>query len=145
MKRQMVQIQRRLSSLAFNMQKAYRKILTLKPSWTIIALIGVAASVFLLGGGVYDLIEKPYAILPGATSGTWIFYYPRELNAQNLNESIIAMLLYAIGFAGFATIYQSTKYAYKPRQAFTWFLVGVILVTLAYYGCETIVAWKLRG
>jgi hypothetical protein len=141
----MVRIQRRFASLVFDMQKAYRKILALKPSWTIIALIGVAASVFLLGGGVYDLIEKPFALLPGATSGSWIFYYPRELNAQSLNESIIVMFLYAIGFAGFAAIYQSTKYAHKPRQAFTWLLVGAILAILAYYGCETIVALKMKG
>jgi len=141
----MVRIQRRFSSFAFSIQKAYRRILALKPSWFIIALAAVASSIFLLGGGVYDIIEKPFALLPGATSGSWIFYYPRELNAQSLNESVIVMLLYAIGFAGFATIYQSTKYAYKPRQAFILLMVGAVLAIIAYYGCETIVGLKLKG
>jgi len=140
----MVRIQRRFSSLAFNVQKAYRKILTLKPSWSLIALIGVAASIFLLGGGVFNIIEKPFAVLPGL-QGRLIFYYPYQLNAQILNESVFVMFLYAIGFAGFYAVYQSTKYAHKPRQAFTWLLIGAILAVIAYYGIETLIALKLKG
>jgi hypothetical protein len=141
----MVGIQRRFSSLAFNVQKAYRKILAFKPSWTVIALVAVAASIFILGGGVFDIIEKPMALLPGASSGSFIFYYPGDLNAQTLNESVFVMVLYAIGFAGLATIYQSTKYAHKPREAFTWLLIGTILTIIAFYGIETLITLKLSG
>jgi len=140
----MVRIQRRFSSLVFNMQKAYRKILALKPSWSIIALIGVAASIFLLGGGVYDILERPFAVLPGL-QGRLIFYYPYQLNEQMFDESVFVVFLYAIGFAGFYAVYQSTKYAYKPRQAFTWLLIGAVLAVIAYYGIETLIALKLAG
>jgi lysylphosphatidylglycerol synthetase-like protein (DUF2156 family) len=141
----MVGIQRRFSSFAYNVQKAYRRILAFKISWTVIALIGVAASIFILGGGVFDIIEKPLALLPGASSGSFLFYYPYELNAQTLNESVFVMFLYVIGFAGLATIYQSTKYAHKPREAFTWLLIGIILTVIAFYGIETLIALKLSG
>jgi len=125
------------------MRKAYQKILNIKPSWLIIALMAVAASIFLLGGGVYDIIEKPLAILQVA-QGRWIFFWPYQLNAQSLIESIIVMLLYCIGFGGFWAMYQSTKYAYKPRQAFILLLLGAVLVILAYFGCETLINLKLR-
>jgi len=42
------------------------------------------------------------------------------------------MALYAIGFAGFFLTYQSTKYAYRPRQAFILLLVGFFLIIAAY-------------
>lgn len=139
----MVRIGKKFSSLAFSMQKAYQKILNIRLPWLIIALMGVAASIFLLGGGVYDIIEKPMAIVPGGAQGRWIFYWPYQLNAQSLNESIIVMLLYGIGFGGFWAMYQSTKYAYKPRQAFILLLAGAVLVILAYFSCETIINLKL--
>lgn len=139
----MVRAGRRFSSLAFSMRKAYQRILNIKLSWSIIALIAVAASVFLLGGGVYDIIMKPMAIVPGGAQGRWIFFWPYQLNAQSLNESIIVMLLYGIGFGGFWAMYQSTKYAYKPRQAFIYLLAGAVLVILAYFSCETIINLKL--
>ena len=126
------------------MRKAYQRILNIRLSWLIIALMAVAASIFLLGGGVYDIIEKPMAIVPGGAQGRWIFFWPYQLNAQSLNESIIVMLLYGIGFGGFWAMYQSTKYAYKPRQAFILLLAGAVLVILAYFGCETIINLKLR-
>ena len=138
----MVRAGRRFSSLAFSMRKAYQKILNLKPSWLIIALAAVVASIFLLGGGVFDIIVRPVAIIPGL-QGRWIFFYPRQLNSQILNESIIVMLLYGIGFGGFWAMYQSTKYAYKPRQAFILLLAGAVLVILAYFSCETIINLKL--
>ena len=124
------------------MRKAYQRILNIKISWLIIALMAVAASIFLLGGGVFDIIMKPMAIVPGL-QGRWIFFWPYELNRQSLNESIIVMLLYGIGFGGFWAMYQSTKYAYKPRQAFILLLAGAVLVILAYFSCETIINLKL--
>jgi len=140
----MVRAGRKISSLAFYMQKAYQRMLNIKLSWLIIALVAVAASIFLLGGGVYDIIEKPLAIIPGGAQGRWIFFWPYQLNAQSLNESIIVMLLYGIGFGGFWAIYQSTKYAYKPRQAFILLFAGAVLIILAYFSCETIINLKLQ-
>jgi hypothetical protein len=52
------------------------------------------------------------------------------------------MMLYGFGVIGLITVYQSTKYAYKPRQAYLWFLVGLILVLLAYVLLEVTIRGK---
>jgi len=125
------QMKKRISSLSFFMQKAYWKIMTAKPSILVIATLAVAASIFLLGGGIYDFLEKPLLAIV-ASGGRLIVVYPYALNEQFLVESIIVMALYAIGFAGFFLTYQSTKYAYRPRQAFILLLVGFFLIIAAY-------------
>ena len=128
-------IERRISSLTFFMQKAYWKMVTTKPSIFVIAVLAVATSVFLLGGGVYDLLEKPLLAIV-ATGGRIVVYYPYDLNAQFLVESIIVMIAYAIGVVGLILTYQSTKYVYRPRQAFILLLVGCILVIISYIFTE---------
>jgi len=126
---------RRISSLAFFMQKAYWKIITAKPSIFVISIIAVATSIFLLGGGVYDLLEKPLVAII-ATGGRIIVYYPYALNEQFLMESIVVMVGYTIGVAGFLLTYQSTKYAYRPRQAYILLLMGCVLIITAYIFIE---------
>jgi hypothetical protein len=42
------------------------------------------------------------------------------------------MIFGAIGFAGFLMAYRSTKYAYNPRQAYRFLLVGCILLLIGY-------------
>lgn len=128
-------IKRRLSSLAFFTQKAYWKIVTAKPSIFAIAALVVAASIFLLGGGIYDLLEKPLIAIV-ATGGRIIVFYPYALNEQFLMESIIVMTYYALGVFGFILTYQSTKYVYRPRQAFILLLVGCVLIVAAYIFVE---------
>lgn len=124
-------LRRRISSLAFSMQKAYWKIVTAKPSILVTAVLVVAASLFLLGGGIYDILEKPlFAIVE--SGGRIITYYPYALNEQFLVESIIVMVIYTIGVTGFLLTYQSTRYAYRPRQAYRLLLVGCVLVVIAY-------------
>ena len=122
---------RRFSSLAFSMQKAYWKIVTARPSIFVTAVLVVAASLFLLGGGIYDILEKPLFAIVSA-GGRIITYYPYRLNDQFLAESISVMVFYAIGVVGFLLTYQSTKYAYRPRQAYRLLLVGCVLAVVAY-------------
>ena len=128
-------LRKRFSSLTFSMQKTYWKVVTAKPSLFVTAVLAVAASLFLLGGGIYDLMEKPLLAIV-ATGGRIITYYPYALNEQFLMESIIVMVVYAIGFVGFLMMYQSTKYAYRSRQAYRLLLVGCVLVIIAYIFIE---------
>lgn len=141
----MARTKRKITSFTFSMRKTYQKILALKPPLFLIALLTATLSIFLLGGGIYDILTQPIGVMPGGVEGRWIFYYPQAINDQLLNESIFVMALYAIAFGGFFSIYQSTKYAYKPRQAFMWLLIGIILVALAYYGCENLINMKLES
>jgi len=127
---------RRFSSLAFSMQKAYWKIVTAKPSIFVTAVLAVAASLFLLGGGVYDLLEKPLLAIVAA-GGRIITYYPYSINEQFLVESILIMIGLAIGVVGLLLTYQSTKYAYRSRQAYRLLLVGCVMIIIAYIFIES--------
>jgi len=126
-----------MSSLTRYLQKTYWRITTYRPSpWTIsFVVLGVA--IFLLGGGVYDLLEQssiPIAIFSSSGgAGSFIFLYPYpSLNDQFIAESILIMILYSMGIAGLVITYQSTKYAYKPRQAYIYLLAGLFFTLIAY-------------
>lgn len=137
-------IRKKISSLSFLTQKAYWRMVTAKPSLFAIAVLAIAASIFLLGGGVYDLLERPLVAIIGS-GGRIIVFYPYTLNEQFLMESIVVMIAYAIGVAGFLLVYQSTKYAYRPRQAFILLLVGSVLVVAAYFMSEDFLLARWRG
>lgn len=132
---------RRIESLSFSTRKTYERLATAKPSILFFAIIALSLSIFLLGGGIYDLLEKPLLAIP--FQGRYIFYYPYTLHDQTLVDSITVMILYAIGFAGLLLTYQSTKYAYKPRQAFMLLLTGATLISIAFFYIEFLVAQKL--
>jgi hypothetical protein len=126
-----------MSSLTRYLQKAYWKITTYRPSpWTI-AFVVLAIAIFLLGGGIYDLLEQssiPIAIFSSSGgAGSFIFLYPYpSLNDQFIAESILIMMLYSMGIIGLLVTYQSTKYAYKPRQAYIMLLGGLFFMLIAY-------------
>jgi hypothetical protein len=135
-------IGKRLTSLGFTLRKAYQRISTVKPSTLIVASIITAFSSFLLAGGVYDILEQPLAAIPYGR--TILFYYPYTLAAQAVIESIGVMIAYGMGVIGLLLMYQSTKYAYKPRQAFMLLLSGVALILIAYIYIESLVFQKLN-
>jgi hypothetical protein len=135
-------IKREISSMSYSMDKLYRRISTMKPSTLIISSLAIALAVFLFGGGLYDIIMKPFpAVYYG---GTFLFIYP-QLSEQFIADSMVAMILYAFGIAGLVIVYQSTKYAYKPRQAYMMFLMGVVLLFLAYVFLEVTIELKIGG
>lgn len=55
------------------------------------------------------------------------------------------MTLFAFGVIGVILMYQSTKYAYNPRQAYIIFMVGAALLLIAYISFEVIIEGKLKG
>ena len=128
------QVRKQATSLSHFIQKTYWKIVTIKPSILLIAVIVTAASIFFLGGGIYDLLERPaFAIF---IQGRPYFAYPYSLGEQFLGESMFVMILYGLGTAGLLVTYQSTKYAYRPRQAFMLLMMGVLLIVIAYIFVE---------
>jgi hypothetical protein len=126
--------------LSFTLQKLYRRLSAAKPSNLVLALIVIAITIFLFGGGLYLIIVKPFpAVYYG---GRFLFVYP-QLSEQWVSDSIIAMTLFAFGVVGLLLIYQSTKYAYNPRQAYLVFLMGAALVLISYISIEAILHyWK---
>jgi len=133
-------VKKRISSLSFSLNRLYQTISTSRPSNLIFPIIAIAIAVFLFGGGLYDLIMKP---LPAVYyEGRFLFLYP-QLSEQFISDSIVAMSVYSLGIVGLIAVYQSTKYVYKPRQAYMMLMVGVILLLIAYIFLEEAIWIKL--
>jgi len=135
-------VKKSISSLSFSLNKLYRMISTTRPSNLLIPLLSIGFAVFLFGGGLYDLIMKP---LPAVYyGGRFLFLYP-SLSEQFIGDSIVAIIIYALGIIGLLAVYQSTKYVYKPRQAYMMLIIGIVLVLLAYIFLEASIHFKLSG
>jgi hypothetical protein len=133
-------VKRGISSLSFSLNKLYRAITTAKPSSLVISVISVSIAVFLFGGGLYDLIMKP---LPAVYyGGRFLILYP-QLTEQFIGDSIVAMTVYTLGIIGMIAVYQSSRYVYKPRQAYMLLLIGFVFVFLAYMFLEQTIRIKL--
>jgi len=131
----------RLTSLGYTARKTYQKITTAKPSVFLVAIIVAGFSIFLLGGGIYDILEQPLLGIP--IGQRIIFFYPGTLSEQTILDSLYAMLSYFFGVVGILLMYQSTKYAYRPRQAFMLLLVGAVFFLMAYFLMENLIYVKL--
>lgn len=100
-------------------------------------------SIFLLGGGIYDILMEPLAVLP-IGAGRFLSYLPYRINEQLLIGSIGVMILYALGALGLLLIYHSTKYIRNPRQVTLLTRVGVALLLIAFISVEAVLFWILN-
>lgn len=130
-------------SAPFSLSRLFRKISTVQPSTFVVSLVVIGAAVFLFSGGLWAIIN--YATIQPSIyyQGKFYFIYP-GLGDQFISDTIIAAALYAIGFIGILAIYQSTKYVYKPRQAYMMLVIGVTLLLLAYIFLENAIYWKMN-
>jgi hypothetical protein len=133
-------VKRKMSSTSYSLSKLYRRISAIKPSTFILSMFAIAIAIFLFSGGVYNLTVRPYpAIYYG---GRFVLVDPR-LSEQFIADSIVAAILYSFGTIGLIMIYQSAKYAYKPRQAYMMLIIGIVLLLLAYVSLELVMhIWK---
>jgi hypothetical protein len=128
-------VKKRISSMSFSFNKVYRRISSMKPSTLVLSILAMAIAIFLFGGGIYDLIITPYPAIYSNSTGGFIFLYP-AVSRQFIGDSIFAAVSYSLGVVGLIAMYQSTKYAYKPRQAYLMLVVGIVLLFLAYVSLE---------
>ena len=128
-------VNKQVSSFAFSLQKAYEKLLASKPSWFIIAVLVAIVSIVLLGGISYNIIVGPAVAYFSSTGNMLVFYY--SISDQFVLESLLVIIFYVLGFAGFLAAYRSTKHAYNPRNAYRYLLVGCALLIIAIILMET--------
>jgi hypothetical protein len=132
--------------MSFSLSRWFRKISTNAPTAFLVSVVGLAYVIFLFGGGLYTLIGPDAAAhQPSAyVNGRFFFLYP-DISHQFISDTIISVILYALGFVGLLSIYQSTKSAYKPRQAYMLLVVGVALLLLSYVFLEGSIQFKSSG
>jgi len=132
-------VKRQNSSMASSFERWVNKISNIRLSASTITTIVIAYAIFLFGGGLFTIIVP---IFPPYINNNFLFIYP-ELASQFISDTIIAATLYVMGFVGLLALYQSTKYAYKPRQAYMTAIAGVALLLMAYIFLEGILAIKI--
>lgn len=113
----------------------------LKFSEKVMIILMLTLTIFILGGGIYDLIYRPVSTIP--FMGRYVFYYPYSINEQTLNESITVMIFYVMGTVGMILMYQSTKYMSSPRKAYATLLLGIVLFILGYGLTEVLYRMKV--
>ena len=113
----------------------------MKPSTTILALAVVIFVGFVLAGGVYDILEHPISLLP--TSYGYSVVIQGTLGQQTLNESLIAAFLYFLGLAGLYMLLRSTRYAYRPRNAYLLLILGTLTVLLVVFYSTSLINTKI--
>lgn len=129
-------VKRFFSSTPYLFNKIYRTLTTLKPSNMVLAAVALAVAVFLFGGGLYNIVSRPLPSYYSPSIG-FLFVYP-GLSEQWVWDSFIATTLFALGVVGALLMYQSTKYASNPRQAYMMLIVGVMLLIIAYVSIEAV-------
>lgn len=130
------------SSLSFTLSRLFSRISTMKPSSLLVTVVVIGTTLFLFGGGLYDIINQPYPAV--YYNSRFYFLYP-QLSEQFIFDTVISVTLYVIGFAGLLALYQSSKHAYSPRQAYMTMIIGVSLVFIAYLFLEYFIHLKVTG
>ncbi len=96
-----------------------------------VVYFAIFASVFyIFAGGVYDLVEKPFA--RGADSeGNPVLLWPDQ-DRQFLIEGIVAALVMFLGAGGLYLISQATTDPHNPSRATYFQALGFIVIIVAF-------------
>jgi hypothetical protein len=113
----------------------------MKPSTTLSIVVVLLFVGFVLAGGIYDLLENPISLLPTATSYSVLI--KGTLGQQTLNESLIAAFLYMLGFVGLYMLLRSTRYAYRPRNAYLLLIIGTLTILLVIFYSTALITSKI--
>ena len=104
-----------------------------------ISLAVVFFCLFIIGGGVYNILEEPRAML-GLQSG-FSSLHP-YLNEQTSTEGWIMMLINAFTILGFYMTHRGTQVAYNRITANRWLMGGIALIILGFGGNYLILQLK---
>jgi hypothetical protein len=134
-------IKKTSENMSFSLSRWFRKASTNAPTTFLITVLALGYTLFLLGGGLFTLINHPLPAYIGNNGNTILFLAPGISN-QFGADTFISMILYALGLVGLLAIYQSSKNAYKPRQAYMLLIVGVTFLLLSYLFLEGSITFK---
>jgi len=103
----------------------------------------MAASIFLLGGGIYDIFMNPPIILP-VGEGRFLPFIPYDINRQLLIGSVGVIILYAIGALGLLLIYHSIRYVHNQRTALILIGMGAGFLLISFVMIESMIFWIIN-
>jgi len=111
-------------------KKATRRSRILIPK-RLISVVVVLFSLFILGGGFYNLMNHPPSIIPLSSGYSSLHPY---MNEQTSTEGYVVMLINAFSIVGFYMVYHSSLIAYNRSRANMWLVAGIALIVLGFGG-----------
>jgi len=115
----------------------------MKPTTTVSLLAVLIFAGFVLAGGIYDILERPISLLP--TANGYSFVIKGTLGQQTLNESLVAGFIYMLGLGGLYMLLRSTRFAYRPRNAYLLLILGTITILLVVAYSTALINSKVGG
>jgi cation transport ATPase len=132
-----------LSRLLDRLRKIQLQNSQMRVSTNIIAAILIIVSIFIFGGGVYNIISARLGnlvtILP---TPSYPHFYYTGMTDQTFNESAYFILFLIMGISGGYLSYRSGRFAFRPREARMFLLIGIALMAVAMIGSEVMLSWK---
>ena len=113
----------------------------MRPSATLSLIVVIVFVGFVLAGGIYDILERPISLLPTPTGYSVLI--KGTLGQQTLNESLISAFLYMLGLGGLYMLLRSTRFAYRPRNAYLLLILGTITVMLVIFYTNSLITAKI--
>jgi hypothetical protein len=130
------------ASTVSSLSQLLQRITTMKPSNLVVTIAVMGAAIFLLGGGLYDIIVQP---IPAYYDGSRFYFLFPDLSMQFLFDTVLSVILYGMGFVGLISIYHSARHAYNPRTAYMTLLLGGSLLAISYIFLEYFIRLKSTG
>ncbi len=131
---------RDISSIGRRARRLLRDGARLKMPVTLMTVAVVLFSIFVAGGGIYDILVKPPAIL--GSGDAWTAVDPRS-DQQTLSESVVSMFLTGTTFLGLLVSHRSAQVAYDRKKANIMLLMGISLIVLGLAGSYYLILLKL--
>jgi hypothetical protein len=136
-------LRRTLGNLGYSLRIFRTPAARRKPSTAVLLVLILGFMGFILAGGIYDIMERPISLLP-TTSGYSVLI-KGTLGQQTLNESLIAGFLYMLGLGGLYMLLRSTRFAYRPRNAYLLLILGTLTVLMVVFYSNALITQKIGG
>ena len=136
-------LQRAFGNLGYSLHTFNGPASRRKPSTSVLAILVIGIVGFILAGGIYDLTNSPISLL--STSTGYSVLIKGTLGEQTLNESLIALFLYMLGLGGLYMLLRSTRFAYRPRNAYLLLILGTLTVLLVAFYSNALITQKVGG
>jgi len=98
---------------------------------------------YIYSGGVYDIVEKPYA-RGSDQKGNPVLLYTNQ-DRQFLIEGIVAGVIMFVGAFGLYFMNQATTDPHNPDRATSYQLMGLIMVAFAFLILQSMFNCKING
>ncbi|MFQ5998174.1 MAG: hypothetical protein ACE5KO_02605 [Candidatus Bathyarchaeia archaeon] len=106
----------------------------------VVAILGIA--IFLMGGGLYNLLIQTPAVIQ-TRAGTFTFFTPFDINTQLTSESAFSMIFLSLSVAGAFVSYSSARRVATSRTGTMLLLTGLLMLVMGVIGINFLLQLKI--